>query len=51
MSDPTLELAREIISRASVTPEDGGCCDLFAQRLQALGFTIEFINRNGVTNL
>ncbi len=51
MSDPTLELAREIISRASVTPEDGGCCNLFAQRLQALGFTIEFINRNGVTNL
>ncbi len=51
MSDPTLELAREIISRASVTPEDGGCCDLFAQRLQALGFSIEFINRKGVTNL
>ena len=51
MSDPTLELARAIIGRASVTPEDGGCCDLFAERLQALGFKIEFINRNGVTNL
>lgn len=51
MSDPTFELARQIIGRASVTPEDGGCCDIFAQRLQPLGFTIEYINRNGVTNL
>jgi len=51
MSDPTLDLAQQIIARPSVTPEDGGCCDLFAERLQALGFTIEFINRNGVTNL
>ena len=51
MSDPTLDLAQQIIARPSVTPEDGGCCDLFAERLQALGFSIEFINRNGVTNL
>jgi len=51
MSDPTLELARRIIARPSVTPDDAGCCDLFAERLQALGFAIEFINRNGVTNL
>ncbi|KXB32679.1 succinyl-diaminopimelate desuccinylase [Dechloromonas denitrificans] len=51
MSDPTLDLAQQIIGRPSVTPEDGGCCDLFAERLQALGFSIEFINRNGVTNL
>ncbi len=51
MSNPTFELAREIMSRPSVTPEDGGCCELFAARLGALGFTCEFINRNGVTNL
>ena len=51
MSDPTLELAQRIIARASVTPDDAGCCDLFAERLQALGFAVEFINRNGVTNL
>lgn len=51
MSDPTFELAREIMSRPSVTPEDGGCCQLFADRLAALGFKAEFINRNGVTNL
>ena len=51
MPDPTLALAQQIVALPSVTPEDGGCCDLFAGRLQALGFSIEFINRNGVTNL
>ena len=51
MSDPTLELARRIIARSSVTPEDAGCCDLFAERLRVLGFAVEFIDRNGVTNL
>ena len=51
MSNPTLELARALLARPSVTPADGGCCDLFAARLGQLGFTCEFINRNGVTNL
>ena len=51
MSEATLDLARQIMARPSVTPEDAGCCDLFDERLQALGFHCEFINRNGVTNL
>ncbi len=51
MSDPTLELAKQIIACHSVTPEDGGCMEIIAERLKPLGFTIEFINRNGVTNL
>ena len=51
MSDATLDLARQIMARPSVTPDDAGCCDLFAERLQSLGFRCEFINRNGVTNL
>jgi succinyl-diaminopimelate desuccinylase len=51
MSEVTLDLARQIMARPSVTPEDAGCCDLVAERLQALGFRCEFINRNGVTNL
>ena len=38
MSDPTLTLATQLIARPSVTPEDGGCCELFAERLGALGF-------------
>jgi len=51
MSDPTFELARQIISCHSVTPEDGGCMEIITERLKPLGFSIEFINRNGVTNL
>jgi len=51
MTDPTLELARQIMSCPSVTPEDAGCMEIITGRLQALGFCIEFINRNGVTNL
>ena len=51
MPDPTLALARRIIARPSVTPDDAGCMEIIAARLQALGFYCEFINRNGVTNL
>ena len=36
--NPTLDLTEELISRASVTPEDGGCLELIAARLAALGF-------------
>ena len=51
MSDPTLALARQIIACHSVTPDDAGCMEIIADRLQPLGFSIEYINRNGVTNL
>ena len=51
MADPTLALARQIIACHSVTPDDGGCMEIIVERLQPLGFAIEFINRNGVTNL
>lgn len=46
-----LELTRALIARASVTPEDGGCCQVIAERLAAQGFAIEWLDRNGVTNL
>ena len=51
MSDPTLALARQIIACHSVTPDDAGCMEIITERLKPLGFNIEFINRNGVTNL
>lgn len=51
MADPTLALARQIIACPSVTPEDTGCMAILAERLQPLGFAIEYLNRNGVTNL
>jgi succinyl-diaminopimelate desuccinylase len=47
----TLELARALIARRSVTPEDGGCQDLLAARLRPLGFHVEPLMSNGVTNL
>ncbi len=34
----TVRLTEALISRASVTPEDGGCQDLIASRLKPLGF-------------
>jgi len=51
MTDPTLELAKQIIARPSVTPDDAGCMDIIAERLKPLGFHFETIKRNGVTNL
>ncbi|NJD25474.1 MAG: succinyl-diaminopimelate desuccinylase [Betaproteobacteria bacterium] len=51
MSDPTLALARRLMACPSVTPDDAGCLDLIAGRLVPLGFAIERIDRNGVSNL
>jgi succinyl-diaminopimelate desuccinylase len=50
MSD-TLELARELISRDSVTPDDGGCQELIGARLAAIGFRLEPVRCGEVTNL
>ena len=41
MTRPALALAEALIARASVTPEDGGCQILIAERLTALGFACE----------
>jgi succinyl-diaminopimelate desuccinylase len=52
MTDPsTLALTRDLIRRPSVTPEDAGCQTLLGQRLAALGFHLEPMPSNGVTNL
>jgi succinyl-diaminopimelate desuccinylase len=47
----TLELTRQLIACRSVTPEDGGCQKLVADRLARLGFRAETIFRDGTTNL
>lgn len=47
----TLELARELIERRSITPEDGGCQELIARRLEPLGFEVEPIRCGEVSNL
>lgn len=49
MSD-TIELLKDLISRASVTPEDAGCQETMIKRLQALGFTIERLRFDDVDN-
>src|SRR5947207_6770828 len=46
-----LELARELIARRSVTPEDAGCQDLIAARLAAAGFRCEPMRFGEVSNL
>lgn len=52
MSDsPVLTLARDLISRPSVTPEDAGCQQMMADYLERLGFTIEPMVFHDTTNL
>ena len=51
MSSATLELARELISRASVTPNDGGCQEVLRQRLVRFGFRAEPMRHGDVENL
>jgi len=49
--DAVLSLAQELIARRSLTPDDAGCCELIGARLQRAGFTLEYLNAQGVTNL
>jgi len=46
-----LELSRALIGRRSVTPEDGGCQALLAERLERAGFQCEAVVCGDVTNL
>lgn len=47
---PTLELALDLISRPSVTPEDAGCQDLMIERLEKIGFSVERMPFGDVKN-
>ncbi len=47
----TLDLLKDLISRASVTPEDAGCQDLLTQRLEVIGFKAEQLDFNDTKNL
>lgn len=49
--DETLSLAKELLSRSSITPDDGGCVEVLAARLRSRGFVCERLDRNGVVNL
>ncbi|MEA5444379.1 succinyl-diaminopimelate desuccinylase [Gammaproteobacteria bacterium AB-CW1] len=45
------ELAKALIRRRSITPEDAGCQALIAERLEALGFRCEALRFGEVDNL
>ncbi len=47
----TAALTRELVRRASVTPQDAGCQDVLAQRLGAIGFDVERLAFGEVANL
>jgi len=47
---PTLALTISLIEKASVTPSDGGCHQLLARRLEAMGFVVEHLPFGDVQN-
>jgi succinyl-diaminopimelate desuccinylase len=49
--DAVLDLLCDLIRRRSITPEDAGCLELVAGRLQPAGFTCEFMPFGEVSNL
>ena len=49
-NDPTIQLALDLISRPSITPEDEGCQPLMINRLKKLGFDIEELRFAEVDN-
>ncbi len=51
MEIDTLELAKKLIARRSVTPDDAGCLDMVIDVLKPLGFKCEKVSANGVDNL
>ena len=48
---PTLDLACQLISFESMTPDDAGCQAVLANRLSTLGFKTETLKFGNVTNL
>ena len=48
---PVLALAKDLIARPSITPEDAGCQALIAARLAAIGFRCESLDFGEVKNL
>ncbi len=46
-----ITLAKQLMQKPSVTPEDAGCQELMAEILLSLGFTVEQFNHNRVKNL
>lgn len=50
MSD-ALDLTIELVKRPSISPDDAGCIDIIAARLEKIGFKIERLNFGKTSNL
>lgn len=50
MTNPTLALAKQLIARPSVTPDDHGCQELMIERLKPLGFDVHRLRFGKVDN-
>ena len=50
MDNSTLELAKALIARRSLTPDDAGCQEILIERLEKLGFNIEKMRFGNVDN-
>jgi succinyl-diaminopimelate desuccinylase len=50
MTDRTLELAKQLIARPSLTPRDEGCQELMIERLKPLGFEVHRLRFGTVDN-
>ncbi|QLB13924.1 succinyl-diaminopimelate desuccinylase [Bisgaardia hudsonensis] len=51
MKKEVVNLAQQLIQRPSISPDDQGCQQLIAQRLEKLGFTLEWLPFNDTLNL
>ncbi|NMP30779.1 succinyl-diaminopimelate desuccinylase [Thalassotalea sp. M1531] len=47
----SIEYARALITRPSITPEDAGCQDWLIEQLKRLGYSCQQFEVNGVSNL
>ena len=47
----TISLARKLVERRSITPEDEGCQQIIVSRLECMGFEIETMDCGEVNNL
>jgi len=51
LNDSVIDIAKQLINRRSVTPEDAGCQDAMREFLGALGFNNETMVFEDTTNL
>ena len=51
MKEKVISLAQDLIRRPSISPNDEGCQQLIAERLEKLGFQIEWMPFNDTLNL